>query len=324
MRKITLFTFLISASITLAGCAPASYSDLVSQIKPICKTFTTGNAFDSHRLTANKNLKQAPATKFNPGITSKVVETKVISEGTGEKLVGNQLIYMEYEGLNGGTGKAFQTSKHDGSDTVVQFLKKDGQPNFCDALTGIRVGSRVAVLFPAKIAHAGAGIPALNIGKTDSIVFVLDIVSAALPHAVGAVGAPQSGFPAISFAPDGTPGFTFSKSAAPSKLSTEKLIVGNGETIKDGDTVTLNYSGIIYGGKTTFDSSWAKGQPAQFTLTSTSMIEGFYKTMMGSKVGDRIVTIIPPNLGYGDTASGSIPANSTLVFVIEVLGTKHK
>jgi peptidylprolyl isomerase len=322
LRKILTITLLISASVALAGCAPASHSDLVSQIKPICKNFTTGSALDS--LTAEKDLKKAPATKFTPGVTSKVVETKVISEGSGEKLVGNQLIYMEYEGLNGGTGKAFQTSKHDGTDTVAQYIKKDGQPNFCDALTGIRVGSRVAILFPAKVAHAGAGIPALNIGKTDSIVFVLDVVSAALPHAVGTAGAPQSGFPAISFAPDGTPGFTFSSAPAPTKLTSEKLIIGNGETIKDGDTVTLNYSGIVYGGEATFDSSWSKGQPAQFTLTKTSMIAGFYQTMMGSKVGDRIVTIIPPSLGYGDTASGAIPANSTLVFVIEVLGTQHK
>ena len=188
----------------------------------------------------------------------------------------------------------------------------------------MRVGSRVAILFPAKIAHGGQGIPSLKVAATDSLVFVLDIKSATLPHALGAAGSPQSGFPAITFTTDGIPGFTFANSTPPTKLATEKLIVGNGDTIKDGDTVTLNYSGIVYGGKSTFDSSWTKGTPAQFTLTSTSMIKGFYKAMMGSKVGDRIVTIIPPDQGYGATATGSIPANSTLVFVIDVLGTQHK
>ncbi len=322
MRKLLSFSLIVAAAVALTGCAPASQADLVSGLKPICKTFTTGHALDS--LTANSDLKKLPDTKFTPGLTSSAVETKVITEGKGSKLVGNQLIYMEYEGLNGGTGKVFQSSKHDGTDTVVQYLKKDSQPNFCDALTGIPVGSRVAILFPAKIAHAGNGIPSLNVGKSDSLVFVLDIKSAALPYALGTAGSPQSGFPAIVFATDGTPGFTFSKSAAPTTLKTEKLIAGNGDTVKDGDTVTLNYSGIVYGGKSTFDSSWAKGQPAQFTLTKTSMIKGFYQTMMGAKVGDRIVTIIPPKLGYGDAATGSIPANSTLVFVIDILDTKHQ
>jgi FKBP-type peptidyl-prolyl cis-trans isomerase len=321
LRKLLSITLILVSAVSMSGCAPASQADLVSQLKPICKTYTTGSALDS--LTANTDLKKMPETKFTPGVTSSKIETKIITEGTGPKLVGNQLIYMEYEGLNGGTGKAFQASKHDGTDTVVQYLKKDAQPNFCDALTGVKVGSRVAILFPPKLAHAGNGVPSLNIGKTDSIVFVLDVKSAALPYAVGSNQPAQNGFPSVVFAPDGTPGFTFAKAAAPSKYESEKLIVGNGETIKEGDTVTLNYSGIVYGGNATFDSSWSKGQPAQFTITKTSMISGFYKAVIGAKVGDRIVAIIPPSEGYGATATGSIPPNSTLVFVIDLLYTEH-
>jgi peptidylprolyl isomerase len=232
---------------------------------------------------------------------------------------------MEYEGVNGGTGQQFQTSKHDGTDAVQQYLKPDATPDFCHPLTGVRVGSRVAILFPAQLAHAGAGVPSLGVGPNDSIVFVIDVLDAALPHALGATGAPQSGFPAISIDPaTGTPGFTFANSEPPTELKTEKLIIGNGEKVKEGDTVTLNYSGIIYGGQATFDSSWDQGQPAQFELVKGGLIEGFYQTLVGSSVGDRIVTIIPPALGYGANDTTTIPANSTLVFVIEVLGTKHK
>jgi peptidylprolyl isomerase len=53
------------------------------------------------------------------------------------------------------------------------------------------------------------------------------------------------------------------------------------------------------------------------------MISGFYKAVIGAKVGDRIVAIIPPSEGYGATATGSIPPNSTLVFVIDLLYTEH-
>ena len=323
MRKLISISAILLASLSLAGCAPASQADLLAKLEPICKPYTEGHGLDS--LKASSDINQLPGTTMAEGVTSDVIETKIIAEGSGSKLVGNQLITMEYEGLNGGTGKAFQASKHDGSDAVQQYLKKDGNPDFCHALTGVRVGSRVAVLFPAKLAHDGKGIPSIGVGPKDSIVFVIDVVSASLPHAIGENGSPKSGFPAVVFDPKtGIPGFTFASSAAPKELQTEKLIVANGDVVKEGDTVTLNYSGIVYGGTATFDSSWEKGQPAQFQLVKGGLIEGFYKTLIGAKVGDRIVTMIPPALGYGATAQTNIPANSTLVFVIDVLGTTHK
>ena len=323
MRKFIGLSAILLATISLAGCAPASQADLIANLKPICTPYTEGHALDS--LKASGDLNSLPQTTFAGGISSDKIETKIITEGKGAKLVGNQLITLEFEGLNGATGKAFQVSKHDGTDSILQYIKKGAKPDFCHALTGVRVGSRVAVVFPAKEAHGGQGVPSLGIGATDSIVFVFDVISAYLPHALGETGSAQNGFPAVVFDPKtGIPGFTFAAGDAPKDLKTEKLIVGNGDTIKEGDTVTLNYSGIVYGGTATFDSSWEKGQPAQFTLTKGGLIQGFYDTLIGSKVGDRIVVIIPPKLGYGATATGSIPANSTLVFVLDVLGTKHK
>ena len=42
------------------------------------------------------------------------------------------------------------------------------------------------------------------------------------------------------------------------------------------------------------------------------------------KVGSQIVAVIPPSLGYGSQAQGTIPANSTLVFVVDILGIQSK
>ena len=323
LRKIISISAILLATISLAGCAPASQADLIAKLDPICTPYTEGKALDSIKVSGD--LTAMPNATFGGGVTSDKIETKIITEGKGAKLVGNQLITMEFEGLNGGTGKSFQASKHDGTDSIQQYIKKGATPDFCHALTGVRIGSRVAVIFPANEAHGGKGVESLGIGPTDSIVFVLDIISANLPFALGEKGSAQSGFPSVVFDPKtGTPGFTFASTAAPKDLKVEKLIIGNGETIKEGDTVTLNYSGIVYGAEATFDSSWEKGQPAQFELTKGALIEGFYKSLIGAKVGDRIVTMIPPTLGYGSTATGSIPANSSLVFVLDVLGTQHK
>ena len=87
-----------------------------------------------------------------------------------------------------------------------------------------------------------------------------------------------------------------------------------------GQTVTLHYSGFLWDGKTQFDSSWEKGQPVQFKLEEGGLINGFLKAVVGQKIGSQVVAVIPPADGYGSTDQGSIPANSTLVFVIDILG----
>jgi peptidylprolyl isomerase len=320
LRKILSLATVALVVISLAGCASGSQVDQINALTPTCKPYTSGKALDSLKDSASKG--GVPMVTITGGVDAAEIQTKVISEGSGPKIVGNQMLKVEYQGINGGTGKAFQSSKFDGSDAAQLYVHKGGKPDFCHALSGVHVGSRVAVLFPAQIAHAGAGIPSYGIGAKDSIIYVFDILSASLPHALGAAGTLKSGFPAISFDPTtGAPGYTWSKSSAPTKLTTEKLIVGNGTKVKAGDTVTLNYSGIVYNGTATFDSSWDKKQPAQFQLMKGALIDGFYQTLVGSHVGDRIVAIIPPNLAYGPQGSGSIPANSTLVFVIDVLGT---
>lgn len=50
-----------------------------------------------------------------------------------------------------------------------------------------------------------------------------------------------------------------------------------------------------------------------------SLIKGWDQALVGQTVGSRLLLVVPPSLGYGDKASGSIPANSTLVFVIDIL-----
>lgn len=95
---------------------------------------------------------------------------------------------------------------------------------------------------------------------------------------------------------------------------------GTGEAAKVGDTVRLQYKGTLAqtGGK--FDSSYDRGEPAQFTLDD-QMIKGFVQGVEGMKVGGKRRIVIPSELGYGatDMAAAGIPANSDLVFEVELL-----
>jgi peptidylprolyl isomerase len=110
--------------------------------------------------------------------------------------------------------------------------------------------------------------------------------------------------------------------SAPTKLVSKDLITGTGTEAKSGDTVTVNYVGVLYKGGKEFDASWKRKEPFQFKLGEGQVIKGWDQGVVGMKVGGRRELIIPSELAYGKTGSPpAIPANAPLVFVIDLLGT---
>ncbi len=104
--------------------------------------------------------------------------------------------------------------------------------------------------------------------------------------------------------------------------TTAKLVVqdeetGTGAQAKTGMQVTVNYTGKLQDG-TVFDSSIGK-QPFSFILGAGRVIPGWYQGLQGMKVGGKRLLIIPPELAYGPQQVGKIPANSTLIFEVEML-----
>ena len=120
----------------------------------------------------------------------------------------------------------------------------------------------------------------------------------------------------------GAPGVTSKSTTAPTKLEYKDLVVGKGEPATATSTVTVQYAGVLYKNGKAFDSSWSRGQPAQFSLAQ--VVKGFTQGIAGSsgvppmKVGGRRIIIMPASLGYGAQAQGPIPANSPLVFVVDL------
>ncbi len=95
----------------------------------------------------------------------------------------------------------------------------------------------------------------------------------------------------------------------------------DGLEAQNGDRVTVHYTGTLEDG-TEFDSSRG-GTSFVVTLGENRVIQGWEYGLQGVKVGERRVLTIPPNLGYGDQSVSSIPANSTLIFDIEVLSIER-
>jgi FKBP-type peptidyl-prolyl cis-trans isomerase len=93
---------------------------------------------------------------------------------------------------------------------------------------------------------------------------------------------------------------------------------GTGEkTAQAGDTISVVYTGFFQNGEI-FDSNVDSGQNFEFTLSSGQVISGWDIGLVGMKVGEVRMLTLPPEFAYGSNAVGPIPANSTLVFEVEL------
>ena len=97
---------------------------------------------------------------------------------------------------------------------------------------------------------------------------------------------------------------------------------GDGEPVKSGDEVIVNYTGLLTNG-VKFDSSLDRNEPFSFGVGAGMVIKGWDEGLQNLVVGDHATLIIPHEIGYGASgAGGVIPPNATLIFIIEVLGVK--
>lgn len=106
----------------------------------------------------------------------------------------------------------------------------------------------------------------------------------------------------------------------PSGLRYKILRKGNGTKMKQGQTVSVHYTGQLTDG-TIFDSSYRRDKPLQFSLGKGQVIKGWDEGVSLLSVGEKARFIIPPHLAYGSAgAGGVIPPHATLIFDVELIG----
>jgi FKBP-type peptidyl-prolyl cis-trans isomerase len=172
--------------------------------------------------------------------------------------------------------------------------------------------------FGPSAAAAGATSSAPSSSSTAANATVA--TGAVATASAGAADAP--GVPAVSGASDlAKQPVIAAGTGAPSAVTVRDLVAGTGATIPATATVTLKYVGALFSTGVVFDASWGHTGSAGADETSfalSKVIPGFAQGIIGMKVGGRREIVIPPAQGYGATATGSIPANSTLVFVVDI------
>lgn len=324
MRKFKALAVVAVLATVLTGCANSDDNlsasrSLFAGVKATCGHYKTGTASDQIAVNVYKNV--WPQVTFPTPLRSQVIETKVQVEGDGPAFTGNELINFDYQIINGTTGDLLQASSFDGSDNALQYVDSTNRL-LCHPLSGVKEGSTVSILMPYKD-FKNSGLVNLGFNVGDSLVLTVKLNRVYLPQANGEDQPAQNGFPQVVTAKTGEPGLILQDWSNPafSTFAKSTLVKGRGPVIKKDQSVTIHYSGFLWNSsKSKFDSSWANGQPTQFKLTEGQLIPGFIKALVGETVGSRVIAVIPPQDGYGSRANQKIPANSTLIFVIDILG----
>ena len=252
---------------------------------------------------------EKPTITFKPAYVGSEESFKVLSEGDGPIVEGGQRVTLNYLAVSGADGSELD-STFGQAPQAITASKTSLTDVLANALVGQHVGTRVLVAGDQTQAQPAAW-----------VLFVFDIVSAeTLPtSASGTEQAPQPGFPTITVE-NGEPTIATPTGTAPTVLKTEVLIKGNGPAVTSGQTVTMQYTGIIWATGTEFDSSWG-GDPVDFPIGGGQVIPGFDEGLIGQTVGSRVVLIIPPDKGYGTSGNSQagISGTDTLVFVVDIL-----
>ncbi len=250
-------------------------------------------------------------------------ESEVLIEGDGPKASKDSQSLVQLVVLSGVDGQKF-FSTFDTQPVTVGGGSRPLMNGLDEAIDGVARGSRVAFKSSASDAVGAEGVGQLGLKADDAVVAVVDILSVADPEPLeGPEGDEQE-------APAGTPKLVEKDGnvtnfdwagvgAKPDKLHVVTLIEGDGPAIEKNRLVTFDYFGEVFKSKKPFDESYSKA-PVTFMVGAGGLIKAWDEGLIGVKEGSRVLITTPPATGYGDQANGDIPANSTLTFVIDVLG----
>jgi peptidylprolyl isomerase len=261
------------------------------------------------------------------------LETKVLTQGSGATLADGQLAAVNYTVLNWhGAKELGNTYSSDGGKTpnqpqVVQLGSSGLLPAWNTALKGAKVGSRIEIVAPPSQAFGSQGNQQAGVGPSDDLVFVLDVVGG-YPAAAEITGKQTAqaggGLPTVSGDPGPkAPTVTIPAGAKPpAALVSDVLIHGKGEAVASGHTILMQYTGVDWNTGKNFDSSFSHNQAFSTVIGAGQVIKGWDQGLVGKHVGDRVLLVIPPALGYGPSggqADAGIGKDDTLVFVVDIV-----
>lgn len=302
------------AAIALTGCATSPSFEGAS-----CDRATASSGLEDI-VTVSGEVGSAPeVSAFTPvGAAESRYGDVVVGDGTALTSSAQSAVF-EFTLYSGKTGDPIAGTAYDESRAQLSSLGYWAQtvPVFGESLQCATEGTRVlSVVTPEDFGEQN--VAAFGLDADEPVIAVFDVVKAYPNRAEGSLQYNDAaGMPTVVRAADGRPGIIIPDTTAPTELEVQTLIKGDGEAVTEDDTVLVNYTGVTWNERTVFDSSWDR---AAATFSLANLIPGFTQGLVGQTVGSQVLIVIPPELGYGEQGSGAVPANSTLVFVVDILG----
>jgi len=309
------------ASIALTGCASSDDGSAAASDGNVCEVIPAAEpspapspseedvkAVDAIKVSGP--VGKEPKVEFEAPLQVSAPTFRVVDEGTGEELTEGAQVTINYlviAGKDGSTsGSTWKTKEPE--------TFKLGAPEYDllnDRLIGQKVGMRL--LMASTAMDQTIQVTMVEVTKVEAAP---DVPT----RAEGTAVTPEEGLPTVELADDGQPTVTIPKDyKAPTDLVVQPLIEGDGAEVTKDQTVTVQYAGCLLDG-TSFDSSWSRGAPTSFPLSG--VIPGWTNGIAGQKVGSQVLLVVPADQAYGEQEQGGIPANSTLVFVVDILDAK--
>lgn len=260
--------------------------------------------------SAGDGMHEAPdGTKMAVVQKSKITLDLIIEDlkvGTGPDCPSGANVMIDYHGTLKDGGKVFDTTR--GKQPVTFPLGRLIQ-GWQLGIPGMKVGGIRRLTIPYALAY-GEGERrdpdgSIKIPAKSDLVFTIKL------FAINGKDAEGNQYPPAEKA--------LSRVDKENGLVIEELKLGNGDECPTGATVVCHYRGTLLDGQV-FDSSYDRGQPATFPLSG--VIKGWQEGIPGMRPGGKRRLTIPPELAYGAQAQRGIPANSTLIFEVELIEVK--
>ena len=259
-------------------------------------------------------------------------EYRIVTKGSGEQAKPDSYVYFTLL-IKDENGKTLQ-SMEEGPNMPIMYINKEDDKNaeanpILDVLKQCRVGDVIVLKMPVDSMEN----PPSNIAGMKFIEYEMNIKNITDKEGYDKymldmelemkknMNASLQKLPAIeelvkSTIKDYTSGSLKPKTTS-SGLKYHIIEEGEGEKAKTGQTVKVQYYGALNNGDQ-FDNSFTRGQPIEFALGQGMVIKGWDEGLTLMNKGTKGFLFIPAELGYGDQAQAQIPANSELIFYIEL------
>ncbi|WP_030684316.1 FKBP-type peptidyl-prolyl cis-trans isomerase [Streptomyces sp. NRRL B-1347] len=327
MRRRSLLLAVPAGLLTLAGCGDDKSDKAKSKdsSSPTNSTPPKGKIVDGPvpEITKGTKFGEKPTVAKGSGKPSADLAVKTIIAGKGVEVAKGDYLQAHYLGQIWDSAKVFDNSYDRKAPTIFPIGVGQVIPGWDQGLVGKKVDSRVELAIPPVLGYGKEGNKQAGIKGTDTLVFVVDIVNTYGPKSSAKgddVAQDNKDLPKVGTNTDGkAPKVDVPKTAAPKKVVATYVIEGDGDKVKESDTLLCQYKGVLWADGKEFDSSYKSGQLTQFQLAQ--VIPGWRQGLVGKKVGSRVLVVVPPKDGYADKPPQGSPIkkDSTLVFSVDIL-----